>query len=329
MASADLSDLKSVYLIYGTEELLLDRAVRRLRDRLAAVADLDFNLDAFEGGAVSADEVVNSANTMPFMSDRRLVIVRDVDKMDSAALETLAGYAKDPAPFTCLVLVATKIAKNSKLYKAVAATGVVYEYAAPKRTEYAGEVAKLFREHGKRIPMRAAEALVEAVGRDLRRLDAEVGKVVAYVGAAEEVTIEDVSAVASDSATTSIFELLDAIGGRDVAAALRLLRRILADGESPLGVQAMIVRHVRALVGARALSDRRMSPDSIAPELGMAPWQARNAVRQAANFTPAELAEALCGLAASEEEMKTSPTDAGLVIERWIVSVAGAAGRSG
>lgn len=324
MASGELSDLKPVYLIHGSEELLLDRAVKRLRDRLAKVADLDFNLETFEGDASSADDVVNAANTMPFMSDRRLVIVHGVDKMDAADLESLAAYAKDPAPFTCLVLVATKMAKNSKLYKAVAGTGVVFEYAAPKRNEYAGEVVKLFRERGKRIGLQAAEALVEVVGRDLRRLDTEVGKVASYAGASEEVTLDDVREAASASAVTSIFDMLDAIGSRDVAKSLRLLHRIIDDGESPLGVHAMLARHVRALLGARALADRRLSPDEIAPALSMAPWQARNAIRQAMNFTPDELAAALCGLADAEETMKTSPTDAGLVIERWIVSVAGA-----
>jgi DNA polymerase-3 subunit delta len=324
MASGDLTDLKPVYLIHGSEELLLDRAVKRLRDRLAKVADLDFNLETFEGDASSADHVVNAANTMPFMSERRLVIVNGVDKMNPADLESLAAYAKDPAPFTCLVLVATKMAKNSKLYKAVSGTGVVFEYTAPKRNEYAGEVVKLFRERGKRIGLQAAEALVEAVGRDLRRLDAEVGKVASYAGANEEVTLADVRETASASAVTSIFDMLDSIGSRDVAKSLRLLHRIIGDGESPLGVHAMLARHVRALVGARALADRRLSPDEIAPSLSMAPWQARNAIRQAMNYTPDELAAALCGLAEAEETMKTSPTDVGLVIERWIVSVAGA-----
>ena len=54
MASADLSDLKLVYLIYGSEELLLERAEKRLRDRLAAVADLDFNMETFDGDSASA-----------------------------------------------------------------------------------------------------------------------------------------------------------------------------------------------------------------------------------------------------------------------------------
>lgn len=256
------------------------------------------------------------------MSDRRLVIVRGVDKLDAAGIEALVAYAKDPAPYTCLVLVATKVAKNSRLYKAVAATGGVYEYAAPKRREYGSEVVKLFRDRGKRISLQAADALVETVGRDLRRLDAEADKIAAYAGEAEEVTLADIGAVASAGATTSVFEFLDAVGSRDVGRALRLLRGLLDDGESAMGVHAMLARHVRALIGARALSERRVPVDEMAPELGMAPWQARNAARQAMDYTPAELAAALTGLATAEEEMKTSPTDAGLVIERWVVAVA-------
>jgi DNA polymerase III delta subunit len=67
-----------------------------------------------------------------------------------------------------------------------------------------------------------------------------------------------------------------------------------------------------------------MSPDAMAPEIGMAPWLARNASRQAARYEPMELAHALVGLADAEEQMKTSSADAGLVLERWIIATAGA-----
>ena len=81
---------------------------------------------------------------------------------------------------------------------------------------------------------------------------------------------------------------------------------------------------MRSLVGARALAARGMSPDAMAPEIGMAPWLARAAVRQASCYGPVGLAHALAGLADAEEQMKTSSADAGLVLERWIVSTAGA-----
>ena len=231
MASSDLSDLKPLYLIYGSEDLLLQRAVKRLRDRLAAVADVDFNLETFSGESATADDIVNAANTLPFLSERRLVIVSDVDRLDAAAIESLTTYAKDPAPSTCLVLVARKIAKNSKLYRAVAAGGVVYEYAAPKRSEYSGEVVRLLRDRGKRIEPRAAQALVDLVGRDLLRLDTEADKLTAYAGESGEVTLADGRAVGAAGPSATIFELADAVGSRDTAAALGLLRGILADGE--------------------------------------------------------------------------------------------------
>ncbi len=263
---------------------------------------------------------------MPFLSERRLVIVRNVDKLDAAALESLAAYAKDPAPFTCLVLVATKIAKNSKLYRAAASTGVAYEYAAPKRNEYAGEVVKLLKERGKAIAIPVAQLLVDIVGRDLRRLDVEAGKLATFAKDSTGVTADDVRAVAAASAEGSIFELTDAVGERDVTRALRVLRTLLDAGDTPLGIEAMLARHVRALIGAHALSARGVPAEAMAPEIGMAPWQARNAARQAARYTAAELVVALAGLADADEEMKTSPTDAGLAIERWIVQTAGAAG---
>jgi DNA polymerase-3 subunit delta len=318
--AADLSDLKPVYLIHGSEELLLDRAVRRLKDRLASVADLDFNMETFDGEAVDVGDIVNAANTMPFMSDRRLVVVRDVDKMQTADLGVLADYAKDPAPFTALVLVATKINRGSRLYKAVDSLGGVAEYAAPKRGEYPAEVTRLFAEHGKQAAGDAARALVEAVGRDLRRLDTEVDKLVAYVGTRERVTAADVAAVVTAGAV-SVFEFTDAMGSRDTGVAIAKFRRNLAAGESVHGLLALAVRHVRALLGARALMDRRVRTDEMAPMLSLPPWQVRKVVEQAAGFAPEELSRALRDAAAVEAELKSGAVDGAVVVERWVVSV--------
>jgi DNA polymerase-3 subunit delta len=320
--AADLSDLKPVYLIHGSEELLLERAVRRLKDRLAKVADLDFNMETFDGDAVSADEVVNAANTMPFMSERRLVVVRDVDKMSAADQGALADYAKDPAPFTALVLTAAKVNRGTRLYKAVDALGGAAEYAPPKRGEYPAEVTRLFAERGKRASGDAARALVETAGRDLRRLDSEIDKIVAYVGDREAVTAGDIAAVVSPGAVT-VFEFTDALGARDAGVAVTRLRKLLAAGESVHGVLAMAVRHVRALVGARALMDRRVRTDEMAPLLGMAPWLVRNVVSQASNFTPAELSRALRDAASVEAELKSGAGDGTIVLTRWVVSVTG------
>ena len=310
-----------MYLIYGDEELMLERAVRRLRDRVAEVADLDFNFDVFEGESAEADAVVAAANTMPFMSDRRLVVVRDVDKMPVAGLNVLADYASDPAPHAVLVLVARKLARNTRLYKAVDALKGAFEYTAPKPSEYPAEVIEMFAERGKTVDQEAARAVVQAVGRDLRRLESEVEKISAFVGEKTTLTRDDVEDVISIVAPVSVFDFLDAIGNRDCRSSLKTLADLLAQGESVHGVHAMAVRQVRTLLSARALLDRGLKSFAVGRELGLRKeWQVRRTVAQAERFRSQELIDLLRGAASTEADMK-SGSEPRLAFERWVVGV--------
>ncbi len=322
----ELADLKPVYLIHGSEDLLLEQAVTRLKKRLAAVADLDFNLDTFDGETAAADDIVAAANTLPFMSERRLVIVNRADKLSTDHLGTLADYAADPNPETTLVLVAAKMAKNLRVYKAIDKLGGIAEYKAPGKHEYPKTVVGMFAERGRRIGLDAAEVLVRAVGHDLRRIAIEIDKIIAFSGSEETLSREEVEQVVSATAPTSIFAFLDALGSRDARAALRLLAALLADGESIHGIHAMSVRHVRTLLSLTAVQERpgAGSLTAVAREVGILEWQARNLVRQAGRFTAEELVDALRAAAEVEAHMKTS-RDARLVFERWVVEVCRAA----
>jgi DNA polymerase III subunit delta len=325
MAAPDLSDLKPVYLIHGPEELLLDQAVERLKQRLSALADLDFNLDVFDGDSAQPEDVVAAANTLPFMSERRLVILRKADRMTADGLGVLADYAADPNPETTLVLVASKIARNLRVFKAVDALGGVAEYKAPPKRDYARTVVTMFAEKGKTVGLDAAEVLVRAVGYDLRRLSVEIEKVISFTG--DEITLsrDEIEQVMSTTAPTSVFDFLDALGSRDCRDAMRVLTALLDEGESVHGVHAMSVRHVRNLLSARALLERDGEGSAtalISREVGVREWQARNLVTQARRFDSAELVEALLSAAASEAKMKTS-RDPRLVFEIWVLEVCG------
>jgi DNA polymerase-3 subunit delta len=319
-----LSDLKPVYLIYGSEELLLEQAVNRLKKRFAEVGDLDYNMKVFDGESAEGYEIVAAANTLPFMSERLLVVVRRADKLKTDDLNVIADYAADPNPATSLVLVAEKIAKNMRIYKAIDKLHGVAEYKAPSKREYPKKVVEMFADHGKRIGVEGAEVLVRAVGFDLRRLDIEIEKVVAFTGEDATLSRDDIEAVMSTTAPTSIFDFLDALGARDCRMALRQLSDLLGEGESVYGIVAMSLRHTRNLISVRALLDREesLSDGAIAKEIGAPPWLIKNLSRQAARFTEAELVQLLRDAAAMDREMKTS-REPRLAFERWIVSACG------
>lgn len=319
--SDSLAGLKPVYLIYGTEDLLLERALARLKQRLSLAADLDFNSDTFDAQTADVDDVIAASNTLPFGSERRLVIVRDVDKFSKDAHEALIRYAEDPAATTVLVLVSGKMPKTARLFKAMDKLGAASEYAAPGKSEYPREVIALFADQGKTVSWDAAELLVGMVGYDLRRVSVEVAKASAFAGERNEVTRADIEQVVAASAPTSVFELLDSLGDRDARSSLRHLDLLLENGESPYSIHSMLVWRVRDLIAARATMNRgQRSPAALAKVIGRPEWQARRLMRQADAFRPEELTLGLRGAAKAEAEMKTS-RDARLVLERLILEI--------
>lgn len=321
--SARQDELKPVYLILSDQKMLVEQAVNRLRKRVGEVADLDFNFTTFDAENLNADEVIASCNTLPFMSDLRLVIVRGVEKLNKEALDKLADYVSNPSPTTVLALSGEKLAKNLKLYKAVDKLGGVLERKAPKSYELPSEVRKMFAEKGKQISPDAAELFVELVGRDLQRLSVETDKVISFIGDRLEVTRADVEEAAATTTQRTVFDFTDALGERDCRRALRTVAELVGAGESEHGMHAMAVRSLRDLMAARSLIDRGQgNVDSLVSLLGRPPFVAKKLLRQARNFTPAELVALLGAAAAAEAKMKTS-RDARLVLERWIVKVCG------
>ncbi|MCL4554534.1 MAG: DNA polymerase III subunit delta [Actinobacteria bacterium] len=320
-----VNELKPVYLIYGEQELLLQRALDRLVKRISDSGGSEFDIDILDGEDASVDTILSSANILPFMAERRLVIVRRADKLSTAELGSLADYAKNPNAMSTLVLVFKKIAKNLRVYKAVDALGGVAEYKPPSKQRFPQFVVEMFAERGKKMGIEAAELFVSAVGYDLRHIDTEIGKVIAYTGDRITLSRKDVEQVVTQTAPPSIFELLEAIGDRNVRGALSLLARLLGSGESIHGVHAMTSRHIRTLISVKAVIDRvdgARGPEGVARAIGggLQAWQAKRLITQAGKYTSEELVSALRLLASTELEMKTS-RDARLAYERWICEV--------
>jgi DNA polymerase-3 subunit delta len=321
VAATRVEELKTVYLIHGKEDLLLERALERLRERVAKVADLDFNSETFDGEVADPADIVAAANTLPFASEKRLVVVRSVEKMDAAGQARLAAYAADPSPTSCLVLVARSLPKNSRLFRAIDAAGGTAEYKPPERGEYGRWVQVLFESQGVSLQREAAEHLIRAIGRDLRRLESEAAKIIAYVGESKRATLDDVTAVVSESAPASVFGMLDALGARECGTVIRLVDDLVGAGESPHALHAMAVRHVRTLLSGRALVDRGEPASQIAVALGLRDWQTRNVISQAKRFTEHELTVAVSAAVRSEAAVKQGLMDGRLALERWLVSV--------
>lgn len=214
------------YLIVGADELKRSTAVDRMKARLEKTGMADFNIDERDlSKDAPVDDVIASLNTLPMGTDFRLVILLNCDRLPKAVSEPLVDYFKNPSPTTVCLVVAEKLAKNTRLYKAMAKLGAkaVVDCAPKKAWELPRQVVSMAGAHGKTMDMEAAEELVSRAGENTRLLDNEVKRLAQQVAGAI-ITREDVERLVVRTAEAKPWPLLDAVSARDMRRALENLR---------------------------------------------------------------------------------------------------------
>lgn len=319
--ASNAPQLLPAYLAVGTDELKQRRLLERLDERLVkAGGDPEFNREVLDGASSPEPAHLRSIlDTLPFGSDFRLVVFKDVDKAPKPVTEEIVAYLTDPCPTTVLYMSAAKQPKTTRLYKAVAKLGekAVVDCAPKKRWELPQQVVGMARAHGKTIDVEAADLLVRLVGESTLMLDNELKKLAQALGDAPAITSQDVKRLVPRIAEIKPWDFLDAICQRDPAAAMRMYAQM--PSQSAIGLFSLAVTRLRELIAAKALAERGC-PGALAQELGLQSWQVKNHAAWARNYTMDELLRALRTAPDAEAALKSSP-DKDLVIQRWFLSV--------
>jgi len=317
--------LKSVYLIHG-EKKMIDEALGRLKKRISDQFDLDFNYDQFNGSSATAPEIIQAANTLPFMSEKRLVVVRGVDKLSQGDAQQLAKYAESPSSTTCLVLVAESVSKTSKLYKAVEKNGEVAEYKL--KDSHLVWIKKEFKERGVLVSDVVARYIINTVGPDLARLGVEVEKASLYCDSDRIVDPGEIEAVITKSPDISIFDLAGHIGERNIPKAINVLHHLLQQKEAPLGILNLVARHFRLVLRAKVWTeegrDSKYLVDHLSGEDGKKlPYFAVSKIReQTYNFTTGDLKRIFDYLLEADIALKSSAQPPEAILEDLIIKSA-------
>lgn len=315
-----MADLLPAYLIVGADELKRDAAVRRLRSHVPA--DMaDFNLDELDGASLEEPgQLISSAQTMPFCADFRLVILNGAGELAKPVSEAVVSYLADPNPQCVLCLVAEKLAKNTRLYKAVAKVGPhsVIDCAPLKRWELPPYVVKLAQKRGLSMDNAAAQELVERVGESTVALDNQIATLAQLVGDAGRITLADVEANVAQIAEVSPWAFADAVCERNAPRAMEMLN--LMKAPSLVFLHSVLVGRLRELICAKSL-DARGAANGLARELGRQSWQVKNHVRWSRAFGEEELVELLGQAAVCERALKGSQ-DSEAAFARFVLAVA-------
>lgn len=265
IAEARAGTLRPVYLVAGEERFLRRAVLAQLRLGVLGSEQLSLNEDRFTAGDVDAASVIAAARTLPMFGPRRLVVVQGIERWEAQKetttrgvshkpLDRLAQYAADPSDTTTLVMVADKIDNRRKLMTLAKKQGFLVACEPLSRGQLPGWVRERAKRKGHAISAPAADLMAELIGSDLSLLEDAVERVSLYVGIEQELTEEAIVTCVANLKSTTVWELVEAVGRRDPGQALAALGRVFERGSGPrlVGLLCWSTRQLIRFGSARA-----------------------------------------------------------------------------
>ena len=309
-AGMKAGNIAPLYLMEGAEEYIKQQALARLYKEVLPPGMEQMNLTELTNP--EADELIAAVETLPFLGEKRLVVVRECDLLTAGRkqenqdkADKLLGYLPGASPSTCLVFVVKgKADGRKKLYTYLKKAGTAVDFSPMSEGECVQWVQRSLRAMGKRLDGTTAGQLVFTVGRDAALLRQEMDKLAHYTGDREDIFLTDIDAVCTKSLECTVFQMVDAQVAGNYREAFSLMNRMIQAGEERMGILAMLLRQYRILYHMRCLIEERVSSQSQASLLGIPPFAVARTAQQAGRYSKESLKAAYDALLRMEQEIK-------------------------
>lgn len=312
-----------IILFHGDEDFLIEECVDAIIDHVVDPAARGFNLDVIYGSKADPKDVVSHASSFPMMGEKRVVLVKEFEKLVTAeaSREIVSTYIDKPLDSTILLLVSLDPDLRRKPFTDLKKKAMVVECRPLYDNQVPTWIAQRIKGAGKEANAEACRLLQAYVGNSLRALQNEIDKLFVFIGEKKVVTHEDVAAVVGASKGFTVFELQNAIGRKDTREAVRIVERMVESGQAP---QMMIVMLTRFFLQLWKLSDpklRRKPEGEIASEIGIPPYFLKQQLQFQANFTVKQVENALKALLEADRMLKSTSPDPHVLMDLLIIAL--------
>jgi DNA polymerase III subunit delta len=309
--------LRQVYLLYGEEAYLRSQYRDKLKTALLGGGDA-MNCHYFEGKDIVAGEIIDLAETMPFLAERRVLVLEN-SGLFSHGGEQLAEYLQAPAPTAFFVFVEASVDKRSKLYKAVTAKGRAVEFKAQDESVLQRWILGILKREGKNITGNDLNFFLDKTGSDMENIRAELEKLLCYCMDRNVITAQDIEAVCTKQISNQIFDMINAIADKKQRRAMELYYDLLTLKEPPMRILYLITRQFNLLLQVKELKAKGCDGNTIGEKVGLAGFIARKYMTQASRFRLEDLRRAVEDCVEAEEAVKTGKMNDVMSVELLIV----------
>jgi len=243
------------YLFYGPEEFWIELILDEVKRRLIPDSARDFNLEVLYGDEVPAPEVLNRARLVPFLSPRRLIIVRAAEHYSKGDRKLFLAYMENPCESTCIIWVSGAGELKDPFYRRCRESGRAVNFKKLTEGQAYGWIKKRADELGMHVDREAAAFLYQVAGSSLRDIYSELWKLSARFPQSR-IGVTQIKDLATFSRLFTVFDLVDYVSHKDAPHALEILHRLFeTQGRDPrtlLGILGMVARQIRLISRAKA-----------------------------------------------------------------------------
>jgi DNA polymerase III subunit delta len=293
-------EMRSLYLIAGTDQAKIDATRARLRARAEGEGGAGA-LEVFEPsegrGAPDHEALLAAIPAMSLTQSRRYLLADGIERWRDQEAEPVAAALGDLPPDLTVVLIARgKV--PAKLVRAVkAAKGETHQFEAPKPRDLPRVLVADAQRLSFRLEPAAARILVDRMGANPQRLQRELDRLALWAGEDGEVTAADLDAMIADTSEAAVWALSDALLERDAGKALAIGERLIAQGENVTGLIYGLASRLRKACAAAAQLESGTPPQEVESSLGMHPYAAKQLVGRLHHTSAEDLQEATITLA--------------------------------
>ena len=294
LSSRQAGRIPSVLLFEGDEEYMKQTALAALRKLLLPDGMEELNETILD--APETDQLIAASETLPFMADRRLVVIRDHPALTGRTEgdEKLTGYLASVPLSTVLLFYCTKKPDGrKKLYTVIKKMNGVVVFSPLKDRELTTFVTSAFKDLGKECDERTADYLIFTCGSDAGSLMTEIAKIASHAPDTPAVHPDEVRALATPSTECTVFQMVDALVSGQHERAFRLMQNQLLNGTDRLYMLSMLLRQFRLMQHIRIMQYEKCSRDIIRSNLGVPPFAVEQYTRQAALYTNGQIKQAV------------------------------------
>lgn len=311
--------LRPCYLLYGEERYLRRQYRERLQKALCGAGD-NMNTHFYEGKDIPVGEIIDLAETLPFLADRRVIFITDSGLFKSGS-EKMAEYLAQPSETAFFVFTESEVDKRSKLFKTVQSKGYAAEFTVQDENTLKRWIAGVLARDGKRISEDTVRLLLTKTGTDMDNIQSELEKLICYCMDREVITDSDVECVCTTQVSSHIFDMINAIAEKKPQRALTLYYDLLALKEPPMRILFLIARQCNLLLQAKELKSMGYDNRAVGSRLGVPPFIAGKYLTQASRFSTPALRSAVEQCVEAEEAVKSGRMNDRMSVEMLILSV--------